>query len=302
MTDMSVEICGVRFKNPVIAASGTFGFGFEYEPFLKLSDLGGISVKGLTPAPREGNASPRIAEVSGGILNSVGLQNPGIDAFINDILPELKNKGTRIIANIAANTIEEYGLMAEKLRNQPVDMIELNISCPNVRQGGAQFGARPESVEQVTRAVKQHCAAPLMVKLTPNCMDIAENAAAAENGGADAISLINTLTGMKIDLKTRKPLLANITGGMSGPAVKPVALRMVYQAHKAVNIPIVGIGGIMTGEDAAEFMLCGASAVQVGTANLIEPRACLRIINELKLYCERNSIENVSALTGALNT
>jgi dihydroorotate dehydrogenase (NAD+) catalytic subunit len=298
--DLSVDLCGVEFKNPVIAASGCFGFGREFAGYYDLSRLGGISVKGLTPEKREGNPPSRIAETPSGMLNSVGLQNPGIEGFLADELPWLKTLGTRIIANIAGKTVEEYMLMARKLRNSGVDMVELNISCPNVKEGGVSFGAKPESVYKVVNAVKPHCAQPLIVKLTPNTADIAESACAAEAGGADAISLINTLTGLAIDLERRRPVLANVTGGLSGPAIKPVALRMVWQAASAVKIPVIGMGGIMTGSDAVEFLMVGASAVQVGTANLIDPMACVNIIDGIEQYMGYHDILTMKELVGSL--
>ncbi|MGI6151874.1 MAG: dihydroorotate dehydrogenase [Christensenellales bacterium] len=298
--DLSVSICGVNFKNPVIAASGTFGFGFEYGAFFDVSLLGGISSKGLTPQRREGNPSPRIAEAPAGMLNAVGLQNPGIDDFVKNILPEMKKLGTVIIANVAGSSVEDYALMTEKLQDTAVDMVELNISCPNVKEGGVAFGVDPRMVEQVTKVAKKHCAQPLIVKLTPNVSSIPDNARAAEAGGADAISLINTLTGMAIDPVARRRIIANKTGGLSGPAIKPVALRMVYEASKAVGLPIIGMGGIMTGRDVAEFMLAGASAVMVGSATVFDPLALPRIIDELRDFCEQNQIAAVRELTGAL--
>ena len=298
--NVKVNICGVEFANPVIAASGCFGFGHEYAQYYNLSRIGGISVKGLTPERRVGNPPPRIAETASGMLNSVGLQNPGIDAFLADEMPYLKTVGTRIIANVSGKTVEEYCLMAQKLHGSGVDMIELNISCPNVKQGGASFGARPESIREVVSAVKPYCEQPLMVKLTPNTADIAESALAAEEAGADAISLINTLTGMAIDLSTRTPVLANVTGGLSGPAIKPVALRMVWQAARAVKIPVVGMGGIMTGFDAVEFLLVGARAVQVGTANLIHPTACVDVVEGIKQYMGYHRVDDVNELVGSI--
>ncbi len=298
--DMCVSICGVEFKNPVIAASGTFGFGIEYGAFFDVSLLGGISSKGLTPKRREGNPSPRIAETPAGMLNAVGLQNPGIDEFVGEILPKMKKLGTVIIANVAGSSVEDYALMTEKLRNTEADMVELNISCPNVKEGGVAFGVDPKMVERVTKAAKKNCAQPLIVKLTPNVSNISDNARAAEAGGADAISLINTLTGMAIDPVARRRIIANKTGGLSGPAVKPVALRMVYEVSKAVGLPIFGMGGIMTGRDAAEFMLAGAGAVMVGSATVFDPMALPRIIGELRDFCAENGIAAVTELTGAL--
>ena len=298
--DMSVELCGVGFKNPVIAASGCFGFGEEMAAYVDLNALGGISVKGLTPQKRLGNPAPRIAETASGMLNSVGLQNPGIDAFIAVELPRLAQLDCRILANVAGGSVEDYALMTEKLANQPIDMVELNISCPNVKEGGVAFGVYPEKVYEVVRAAKANCTQPLVVKLTPNTADIVQTALAAEKAGADAISLINTLTGIAVDTNKRKMVLANNTGGLSGPAVRPVALRMVWQSAKKVHIPIIGMGGIETGEDAAAFMLCGAKAVMVGTANFTDPFACPRIIRELDAYCDRQKVRSAQELVGTL--
>lgn len=300
MIDMSVSVCGVRFKNPIIAASGTYGFGTEYEGLYPLKVLGGVSLKGMTLLPREGNDGIRIAETPMGILNCVGLQNPGVEYFIKHYLPLIKNSECVLIANIAGNTIEEYCAMADRLAEAAVDMLEMNISCPNVKKGGVQFGTKPELVKEITTEVKKHARQPLIVKLSPNVTDIKETALAAQEGGADGISLINTITGMSINAKTRRPLLGNIVGGLSGPCVKPVALRMVYECSKTVKIPIIGMGGINTGEDAAEFMLAGASAVMVGTANIADPLACPRIIEELETFGEQNGLEKISELTGGL--
>jgi len=300
MNALKVTIAGVEFKNPVIAGSGTFNFGKEFKEFYDLSKLGGISLKGLTREPRSGNPSPRIAETYGGILNSVGLQNPGIEHFILEELSDLKASGTVLIANIAGNSIEDYCYMAKRLSETSVDMVELNISCPNVKAGGAAFGVYPDSVTEVVRAVRKACQKPLIVKLTPNTADITLTARAAENAGADAISLINTITGMAVDIHSRRPLLANITGGLSGPAIKPVALRMVWQVYNAVSIPIIGMGGITTWEDAVEFMLCGATAVQVGTANITNPYAMPIIIEGLRAYSEQNKLNHINEITGAL--
>lgn len=287
---MKVNICGIEFSNPVIAASGTFGFGREYSEFYPLNILGGIATKGLTLKYKAGNATPRIAETASGMLNAVGLQNPGVNRFIENELPFLKDSGTRIIANIAGNTQEDYIKIAQKLDGL-VDMLELNISCPNVKEGGIAFGILPESVKAITIAVKQSISkTPLMVKLSPNVASISDNAIAAEEGGADCISLVNTFTGMAVDIKRKKSVLANITGGLSGPAIKPIALRMVYEAAKAVKIPVVGMGGIMTAEDVIEFIMVGASAVQVGTANLSSPHAMQTIIQELEQYLLTNNI------------
>ena len=300
MIDLSVNLCGVTLKNPLIAASGTFGFGEEYGAFYDVGVLGGISSKGLTPCPREGNPPHRIAEAPSGMMNAVGLQNPGIDAFIERILPRMRKLGTAVIANVAGSSVEDYALMTEKLAGQPVDLIEMNISCPNVKEGGVAFGVLPEMVEKVTRAAKKNCTQPLIVKLTPNVSNIADNARAAEAGGADAISLINTLTGMAIDPVTRRCIIKNRTGGLSGPAVKPVALRMVNEASCAVKIPVVGMGGIMTGRDVVEFMLAGATAVMVGSANLFDPMAMPRILSELTAFLEEQGVESVRSLTGGL--
>ncbi|MGI6705361.1 MAG: dihydroorotate dehydrogenase [Clostridia bacterium] len=298
--DLSVELCGLRLKNPIIAASGTFGFGREHSCFFDLGKLGGIAVKGLTIKPRKGNPAPRIAETPSGILNSVGLQNPGLSAFVESELPFLKEYDTRIIVNIAGTTIDEYCQMAEKLSQVEVDFIELNISCPNVKQGGITFGAQPDMVYEITHEVKKNCRHPLIVKLSPNTGDIQQTAIAAEEGGADAISLINTLLGMAIDVHSRKPVLANIVGGLSGPAVRPIALRMVWEVSRSVNIPVVGMGGIMSGEDAISFLLAGATAVSVGTANLIDPDACIRVLMELKRYMLQQGIQDVKELVGGL--
>ncbi len=298
--DLSVNICGVPFQNPVIAASGCFGFGQEMADYVDLNALGGISIKGLTPKPRLGNPAPRIAETPSGMLNSVGLQNPGIDAFLTEELPRLSKLNCRILANVAGSSVEDYAYMAEKLANQPVDMVELNISCPNVKEGGVAFGVYPDKVYEVVSAAKAHCTQPLVVKLTPNTADITATALAAEKAGADAISLINTLTGMAVDFHTRRPVLANVTGGLSGPAVKPVALRMVYQVAQAVSVPVIGMGGIDSGLDALEFMLCGASAVQVGMANLYDPYACVRIAGEMERILAEEGLSSVQEIIGQL--
>ena len=301
MADLSTKLCGIRLQNPVIAASGTFGFGREYAQLYDLSRLGGISVKGLTLQPRQGNAAHRMAETASGMLNAVGLQNPGVDAFIAEELPFLLAQGrTAVIANIAGSTVDDYCRMAEKLAPTGVHIIEMNISCPNVKEGGVAFGVKPEMVYAVTRAVKKYARQPLMVKLSPNVADIADNARAAEDGGADCLSLINTLTGIAVDARHKRMVLANNVGGLSGPAIKPVALRMVWQASHAVSIPVVGMGGIMTGEDAAEFLLCGAQAVMVGTASFADPFACPRIVDELDAFLQAQKVRRVSELVGAL--
>ena len=298
MADLTVNIAGVEFKNPVITASGTFGFGREYSEFYPLREIGGLSCKGITLKPRMGNPPPRIAETPSGILNAVGLQNPGVDHFIARDLPWLKEQETVVIANIAGNTPEEYAQMAEKLSESSVDMIEMNISCPNVKHGGVQFGTSCQSVGAITREVRAHCKKPLMVKLSPNVSDIAEIARAAESEGADALSLINTLTGMRIDINTRRPIIRNNTGGLSGPAVFPVAVRMVWQTAGAVKIPVVGMGGISTWRDAVEMMLAGASAIQVGTALFSDPYAPLKIKEGLNRYLDDQGIASVTELAG----
>ena len=290
MADMRVKFAGVDFKNPVTVASGTFGFGREYAEYYDLSRLGGICVKGLTPAPRGGNPSPRIAETPMGVLNSVGLQNPGVDAFISDELPFLRRFDTRIIANISAPTPEDYALMAAKLSDAGVDMIEINVSCPNVRAGGMAFGVTCEGAASVTAAVKKASSVPVMTKLSPNVTDIAEIARACEDAGADALSLINTLLGMKIDPATGVPVLANNTGGLSGPAVLPVAVRMVWQAASAVKIPVMGMGGVSRAEDAAEMIWAGASLVSVGTATLADPYAPIKVLEGLEKFLDAHGL------------
>ena len=300
MADLRVKIAGVAFENPLIAASGTFGFGREYQEFYPLSTLGGISCKGITLQERPGNPPPRIAETPSGMLNSVGLQNPGVDHFIEEDLPWLKQQGTVVIANIAGNTQQDYCRMAEKLSESDVDMVELNISCPNVKHGGVAFGTSCASVEEITVAVRKYCRKPLIVKLSPNVADIGEIAAAAEAGGADAISLINTLTGMRIDIRTRRPILRNNTGGLSGPAVFPVAVRMVWQAAQRVKSPVIGLGGISTWQDAVEMLLAGASALQIGTVFFTDPYAPVKILDGLRRYLDENHIASVTELTGGV--
>lgn len=299
--DLSVELAGMKMKNPVVVASGTFGFGREYNQFYDLSELGGICAKGLTLHPREGNPAPRIAETPSGILNSVGLQNPGVDAFIAEELPFLRQFDTKVIANISGNTPEEYGIMCEKLAGAGVDMIEVNISCPNVKAGGLAYGTRPEMAAEVTQMAKQHAGhVPVMVKLSPNVTDITEIARAVEDAGADALSLINTLRGMWIDVNTRRPILKMNTGGLSGPAVLPVAVRMVWEVSSATRLPILGMGGVAKGDDAAQLMLAGASAVAVGTALFADPFTPQRVNQELRELCGRQGLERVSQLTGGV--
>lgn len=300
MSALHVNFLGAEFKNPIIAASGTYGFGREYNEFYNISLLGGISVKGLTKEPRNGNPAPRIAETPSGMLNCVGLQNPGIDAFIQKDLPFLREHSAVIIANVAGKTPEDYIYCAERADSAGIGMCELNISCPNVKAGGMSFGVYPEGVEAITKTVRKAYRGKLIVKLTPNVADIAENAKAAEAGGADAISLVNTFTAMSIDIRTRKPLLSNITGGLSGPAIRPIALRMVHDAYRAIKIPIIGMGGITEANHVIEFMLAGAALVEVGTANLMNPMACPEIIRGLEDYCKTQGIRSISSLTGKL--
>ena len=298
--ELSVELAGVKLKNPIVVASGTFGFGREYGQFYDLSELGGICAKGLTLHRREGNPPPRIAETPMGILNSVGLQNPGVDAFIAEELPELRKHDLVVIANISGNTPEEYGIMCEKLSEAGVDMIEVNISCPNVKAGGLAYGTKPELAAEVTKVAKEHATVPVMVKLSPNVTDITEIARAVADAGADALSLINTLRGMRIDVNTRRPILKMNTGGLSGPAVLPVAVRMVWEVASAVDLPILGMGGVAKGEDAAQLMLAGASAVAVGTACFADPYAPIKVRDELAEIACAQGLDKVSELTGGL--
>ena len=300
MLDLSVSLAGVTLKNPIVVASGTFGFGREYSQFYDLSELGGICAKGLTLHRREGNPAPRIAETPMGILNSVGLQNPGVDAFIAEELPFLRQFDTKVIANISGNTPEEYGVMCDKLADAGVDMIEVNISCPNVKAGGLAYGTRPDLAAEVTAEAKRHARVPVMVKLSPNVTDITEIAKAAADAGADALSLINTLRGMRIDVNTRRPILKMNTGGLSGPAVLPVAVRMVWEVASAVKLPILGMGGVSTGEDAAQLMLAGASAVAVGTALFADPCAPLKVRDGLADVAARQGLSAVRELTGGV--
>ncbi len=299
MAKMAVNIAGVEWKNPVTTGSGTFGFGREYSEYFDLSELGAVCLKALSAVPRLGNPSPRIAETEKGILNSVGLQNPGAEAFLEKELQWLRTYDTKLIANLCGSTVEDYIAVAEILGDK-VDMFELNISCLNVSQGGMAFGTSAKMIEEITQQVKAVAKVPLIVKLSPNVTDIAEMARAAEAGGADAISLINTLLGMKIDIKTRRPILHNNMGGLSGPAVKPVAVRMVYQVRQAVSVPIIGMGGITTGEDAIEFMLAGANAVAVGTAGIVDPYAWIRVRNGIEKYLNENGIADVNDIVGTV--
>lgn len=298
---LAVEFCGISMKNPIVAASGTFGFGLEYDGYLDLNtEVGAISVKGLTPTARPGNAGVRIAEIPSGVLNCIGLENPGAEAFVADILPTLAQYDVPIFANISGNTLEEYEFMAKTLTVEGVAALEVNISCPNVKCGGMAFGVQADSAAAVCKAVKSHTDLPVIMKLSPNVTDIVEIARAVEAAGADGISMINTLLGMSVDLRTRKPLLGNIYGGLSGPAVKPVALRLTHQVAKAIDIPIMGGGGIMTGEDALEFMVVGADIVSVGTATMVDPRAIGIIASEMSAYCESQHIDHVSQLVGSI--
>lgn len=300
MADLSVNICGVDFKNPVIPASGVFGYGREYEELFPLSKLGGIATKGTTITKRNGNPSPRIAETPSGMLNSVGLQNPGIDKFISEELPNLMTKDTVILANIAGSTAEECIEIARKLDDTDVHMIELNISCPNVKQGGMAFGATCDGAATVTKLVRQATKKPLVVKLSPNVTSITDIAKAVEAEGADAVSLINTLLGMRIDINTRRPILRNNMGGMSGPAVFPVAVRMIWQVANAVNIPIIGMGGVASGADAVEMMMAGASAVQVGAAIFTDPYAPIKIVDGINDFLDKNNIASVKDIIGTV--
>ncbi len=300
MADLSVNVAGVEFKNPIIPASGVFGYGREYEEFYPLSKLGGIATKGTTGTLRTGNLSPRIAETPAGMLNSVGLQNPGIDTFIERELPNLLTKDTVILANIAGSTPEECAEVAAKLDKTDVHMIELNISCPNVKQGGAAFGTSCTSAEAVTAAVRKATSKPLVVKLSPNVTSIVEIAKAVESAGADALSMINTLLGMRIDVRTRRPVLHNNVGGLSGPAILPIAVRMIWQTANAVSIPIIGMGGVSTGEDALELMMAGASAVQVGAAIFTDPYAPIKIVDEMNAFLDENKIASVKEIVGTV--
>ncbi len=300
MNKLAVNFAGVDFKNPVIPASGTFGYGKEYEEFFELSKLGGISVKGTTEKLRTGNLPPRIAETPSGMLNSVGLQNPGVDHFIAHELPYLMGKNTVIIANMAGSTADGYREVAEKLDRTDVPMIEVNISCPNVKAGGAAFGVSCEGAAQITKIVRAATKKPIMIKLSPNVTNIAEIAKAVEAEGADAVSLINTLLGMRIDIRTKRPILHNNVGGLSGPAVFPVAVRMVWQVANAVKIPVCGMGGISTWEDAVEMMMAGASTVQVGAALFNDPLAAVKIIDGLEKYVEDNHLNSINDIVGAV--
>lgn len=295
-----VNIAGIEWKNPVTTASGTFGSGMEYSEFVDLNKLGAVTTKGVAAIPWPGNQTPRIAETSSGMLNAIGLQNPGIDVFLDRDIPFLKKFDTKIIVNVVGKTAEDYCKVVERLADSDVDMLEINISCPNVKEGGIAFGQSSASVENITKEIKKYAKQPIIMKLSPNVTDIAEMARAAEAGGADAISLINTITGMKIDIHKRAFLLANKTGGLSGPAVKPVAVRMVYQVAGAVKVPIIGMGGIATAEDALEFIMAGATAVSIGTANFNNPMATLDVIKGIEDYMKKYNINDINDLVGCV--
>lgn len=296
--NLSVNIAGVTWKNPVTVASGTFGSGAEYSEFVDLSQLGAVTTKGVANIPWEGNPTPRVAETYGGMMNAIGLQNPGIDVFVKRDIPYLKEHQATIIVNVCGKSQEDYVEVVERLGDQPVDMLEINVSCPNVKEGGIAFGQNPDALYEITKAVKAKAKQPVIMKLSPNVTSIAEMARAAEAGGADAVSLINTLTGMKIDVERQAFVLANKTGGLSGPAIKPVAVRMVYETAHAVKIPIIGMGGICTAADALEFIMAGATAVSVGTANFHDPMTTMKVIAGMEDYMKRHDIEDINDLIG----
>lgn len=299
--NLEVTLAGKTFKNPVTTASGTFGSGAEYEQFVDLAALGAVTTKGVANVPWEGNPTPRVAETYGGMLNAVGLQNPGIDLFCKRDIPHLKEKGASIIVNVCGRSTSDYVGVVERLADEPVDLLEINVSCPNVKEGGIAFGQNPDALYEITKAIKAKAKQPIVMKLSPNVTDITEMAKAAEAGGCDALSLINTITGMKIDIHRRKFVLANKTGGMSGPAIKPVAVRMVYQVSHACKLPIIGMGGILTGEDAIEMMMAGATMVSVGTANFHNPRATMEVLDGMKAYMERYHIEDINEIIGCID-
>ena len=296
----SVNLCGVTLKNPVMTASGTFGSGAEFSEFVDLNKLGAVVTKGVANVPWPGNPTPRVAEVYGGMLNAVGLQNPGIELFCKRDIPFLKQYDTKIIVNVCGHTTEEYLEVVERLAEEDIDMMEINISCPNVKEGGIAFGQDPKAVEAITKAVKEKAKQPIIMKLSPNVTDITEMARAAEAGGADALSLINTITGMKIDIHRRSFVLANKTGGMSGPAIHPVAVRMVYQTAQAVKVPIIGMGGIMNAADAIEMILAGATAVSIGTANFTDPKVSEKVVAGIEEYMRKYGVEDIKELVGAV--
>ncbi|RMF42562.1 MAG: dihydroorotate dehydrogenase [Deltaproteobacteria bacterium] len=298
---LAVEVAGIRMKNPIMPASGTFGYGEEYAPYIDLDNLGAIVTKGLSLAPKAGNPTPRITETVSGMLNAIGLQNVGVDAFIEHKMPFLRELNTPVIANFFGNTLEEYGEVASRLDAIPeLAGVELNISCPNVKKGGIVFGTDPKAAFEAVSTVRKRLSKPLIVKLTPNVTDITDIARAAEDAGADALSCINTITGMAIDVRRRRPRIANLTGGLSGPAIRPVAVRMVYQVVNAVSIPVIGVGGISTAEDALEFLIAGASAVQVGTANFVDPDAMQKVIDGLERFCLEEGVDDIRSLIGSL--
>ena len=298
--NMAVNIAGVEWKNPITVASGTFGSGMEYSEFVDLNRLGAVTTKGVANVPWPGNPTPRIAETYGGMMNAIGLQNPGIDTFIKRDLPFLAKYDTKVIVNVCGKSKEDYIDVVERLADTDIDMLEMNVSCPNVKEGGIAFGQKPEALYDITQAVKKVAKQPVIMKLSPNVTDISEMAKAVEAGGADVVSLINTITGMKIDINRRTFALANKTGGMSGPAVKPVAVRMVYQAAQAVKIPVIGMGGIMTADDALEFILAGATAVAVGTANFVNPCTTAEIVDGIEAYMKKYGVEDINELIGAV--
>ncbi len=298
---LKTELCGVTLNNPVMTASGTFGSGAEFSEFVDLNRLGAVVTKGVASVPWEGNPTPRVAETYGGMLNAVGLQNPGIDLFIERDIPFLTQFDTRIIVNVCGHSVPEYVEVVERLADQPVDLLEINISCPNVREGGIAFGQDARMVERITQEIKRHARQPVIMKLSPNVTDITETARAAEAGGADALSMINTLTGMKIDINRRSFVLANRTGGLSGPAIHPVAVRMVYESARAVDIPIIGMGGIRTAEDAIEMILAGATAVAVGTANFTNPGVTMEILAGIRSYMQEQQVGDIRELVGAVH-
>lgn len=296
-----VKIAGVEFRNPIVTASGTFGSGEEYSEFVDLSALGGVITKGVASIPWEGNPTPRICETASGMLNAIGLQNPGVDVFLKRDLPFLEQQDTKIIVNVVGKTTEEYCDAVEKLQDSKADLLEINISCPNVKEGGIAFGQSPSTIEQITAAVKKVSKKPIIMKLSPNVTDIKESARAAQAGGADALSLINTITGMKIDVCKRKFALANRTGGLSGPAIHPVAVRMVYEVYQAVNLPIIGMGGVVSAEDALELIMAGATAVAVGTGNFYDPTISLKIVEGIRTYMEQYQVQDICELIGCVH-
>ena len=301
MINTKVTLAGVELKNPVMTASGTFGSGAEYSEFVDLNKLGGVVTKGVANVPWPGNPTPRVTETASGMLNAIGLQNPGIDLFCKRDIPFLKQYDTKIIVNVCGKSTEDYCEVVERLADEPVDLLEINVSCPNVKEGGIAFGQNPHALEAITKEVKKYAKQPIIMKLSPNVTDITEIAKAVEAEGADSVSLINTMLGMAIDAEKRKPILSTITGGLSGPCVKPVALRMVWQTYHAVKIPIIGLGGISNWKDAVEFMLAGATAIQIGTYNFVDPTVSIKVIDGMNDYCDRHGFKSVKELIGALD-